>query len=585
MRRRLPTRILLLPALLLSPGMAAGQETTEPYPHGTLPEGLTCTDCHSTRGWSPLAPDRSFRHEAFTGLSLEGGHQGVACASCHEGLHFSAMEVAPQDCGSCHLDVHQGTLSADCGSCHTPDGFSLVSGIRIHLDAGFPLEGAHLQVTCETCHSTDRGGAFSPIPSTCMACHQEEYEAPKAVDHVTLGFPEDCRACHSPDSWKGVDAFDHQAFAGGFALPGAHDNLACGACHVPGGGLRFPTPSGPEDCYSCHQADYQGEHGGEGYPTNCTLCHTPDRWEGAEDDHAALSGGFALEGAHGGLACTTCHTPSGDGTLFDPTSPEDCYSCHQADYQREHAGSGVPTTCTTCHSVSNWGDAEGDHAVLSGGFVLEGAHHDAVCTSCHTPDGSQVLFNPAGPEDCVSCHQGDYQREHSGSGYPEDCAACHTVTRWEDVTADHEVLSGGFVLLGNHDQLQCSACHIVPGFQSIFSPADPEDCLACHQADFQREHSGTGYPATCLTCHSVNTWEGADFNHDGAFFPIYSGPHGGRWSECSVCHTDPADFRTFTCLSCHEHSKTQTDNDHSEVLDYVYESGQCLSCHPSGRSG
>jgi hypothetical protein len=292
-----------------------------------------------------------------------------------------------------------------------------------------------------------------------------------------------------------------------------------------------------------------------------------------------------LEGAHLQLACTNCHTPDGTGTLFSPAGSDDCMACHQVEFQTQHSGSGYPEDCTTCHTTANWEGVQVDHAALSEGFVLEGAHDGLPCQSCHTADGSGTLFEPSGPDDCVSCHQADYQREHSGSGYPDDCTVCHSTTSWEGVSADHEILAGGFVLVGNHDQLDCSACHVVPGFASLFSPTDPEDCLACHLGDFQREHSGTGYPGTCLTCHSVTTWDGAEFNHDGAFFPIYSGPHAGRWTDCSVCHTDPTDFRSFTCLTCHEHSKTQTDADHSQVSDYVYESVQCLSCHPSGGGG
>jgi hypothetical protein len=232
--------------------------------------------------------------------------------------------------------------------------------------------------------------------------------------------------------------------------------------------------------------------------------------------------------------------------------------------------------------VSAWEDAQLDHGALSNGYVLEGAHDGLACTSCHTADGEGLLFEPAGADDCVSCHQADYQREHTGSGYPSTCATCHTTSGWEGVEADHALLSNGFVLVGNHDRLDCASCHIVPGMQSLFSPSDAEDCLACHLADFQREHSGSGYPGTCLTCHAVTTWSGAEFNHDSAFFPINSGKHQGRWTDCSTCHTTPGDYGTFTCLNCHEHEKAQTDEDHSEVQNYVYESGQCLSCHPTG---
>ena len=138
--------------------------------------------------------------------------------------------------------------------------------------------------------------------------------------------------------------------------------------------------------------------------------------------------------------------------------------------------------------------------------------------------------------------------------------------------------------MGDHDLLACGSCHIIPGMEPIFSPSDPEDCLVCHVGDFQREHAGSGYPATCLTCHSVTSWQGAQFNHDGAFFPINSGKHQGKWSACTDCHTSPGDYRVFSCLNCHEHEKTEVDKDHSSVSGYVYESAMCLSCHPTGNS-
>ena len=62
------------------------------------------------------------------------------------------------------------------------------------------------------------------------------------------------------------------------------------------------------------------------------LPHHPG-WDGATTDHTALSNGFGLLGNHGILPCTSCHIPGGGGTLFDPTTPEDCVACHQTDYQ------------------------------------------------------------------------------------------------------------------------------------------------------------------------------------------------------------------------------------------------------------
>jgi hypothetical protein len=40
----------------------------------------------------------------------------------------------------------------------------------------------------------------------------------------------------------------------------------------------------------------------------------------------------------------------------------------------------------------------------------------------------------------------------------------------------------------------------------------------------------------------------------------------------------------FSCTNCHEHNKTEMDSEHREVGGYVYNSVNCLSCHPKGDS-
>ena len=85
-----------------------------------------------------------------------------------------------------------------------------------------------------------------------------------------------------------------------------------------------------------------------------------------------------------------------------------------------------------------------------------------------------------------------------------------------------------------------------------------------------------------LDCHTVDDWD-SDFDHDGRFFPIFSGPHDNEWATCQTCHQNPGNFSTFTCLTCHEHNRADTDNDHDEVSGYAYDSALCYQCHPDGR--
>ena len=55
----------------------------------------------------------------------------------------------------------------------------------------------------------------------------------------------------------------------GFPLTDAHAQADCTSCHNPADySLLFPTPSGPQDCVACHQAEYNEEHAGTGFSTN-----------------------------------------------------------------------------------------------------------------------------------------------------------------------------------------------------------------------------------------------------------------------------------------------------------------------------
>ena len=141
-------------------------------------------------------------------------------------------------------------------------------------------------------------------------------------------------------------------------------------------------------------------------------------------------------------------------------------------------------------------------------------------------------------------------------------------------------------MIGAHDIVSCATCHSLPGLELLFSPppSSNNDCASCHTSDYEAAHAGSGFPSTCIDCHSQTTWAGASFDHDALYFPIYSGTHRNEWTQCADCHTQaPATFATFSCIDCHEHTKSRTDSEHNGVQNYVYESLACFSCHPQGR--
>jgi hypothetical protein len=221
-------------------------------------------------------------------------------------------------------------------------------------------------------------------------------------------------------------------------------------------------------------------------------------------------------------------------------------------------------------------------------FPLSGAHLAAPCESCHRTERDRAYSAVA--RECYGCHRTSLARagliiDHSGFG--TDCLRCHTAENWGGGAGfDHAGAARGFALLAAHARLRCTSCHVMPGNALRFSPAPAGngDCVACHQADYQREHAGTGFPTTCADCHGQDAWGGASFDHDARFFPINSGAHRSKWQSCATCHTVPNDYRSFTCVTCHEHRQSSVDAEHREVRNYVYSSDACYSCHRNGKS-
>jgi len=311
---------------------------------------------------------------------------------------------------------------------------------------------------------------------------------------------------------------------------------------------------------------------------SCESCHTPEGWRPLRRDPAFnhdRQTSFPLTGRHTATACVSCHL---DLVFTEPRLLGDgCQSCH-ADVHRGHLG----PTCSSCHSTTDFSlaPAEAIHARTT--FPLTGAHRLIACASCHAdaPDGRFAPPDAA----CFSCHAQDYLRaplDHAAAGFPTTCEHCHGTLTFSVVGGfDHASYARGFALVGAHTRLACGSCHSGPGFSVPWEPAGQDDCYACHAADHARVHPS--FPTTCAQCHTVQTWAGATFDHD-PLFPIFSGRHAGTWASCQTCHVQPGTFEVFSCLNCHEHRRSEMDDEHRRVPGYVYESAACFACHPRGR--
>jgi hypothetical protein len=461
---------------------------------------------------------------------------------------------------------HGEDLMMDCVKCHNPSGWDInYQTLQFdHDKTDYPLEGSHAQTDCKLCHSTL---VFDEVPSTeCMSCHAD-------IHSQSVG--NDCMRCHTSETWL-VDNIPELHEENGFPLVGVHSSLSCVECHTSETVLRYDRIG--NDCINCHQDDYAStqnpNHQNSGFSTDCTECHNPFGFgwdsEGINHDFFPLTRGHDIQD------CAQCHDTNNYGDISS-----ECVSCHNEDYagtqNPNHTTAGISTDCVACHTTNpGWTPATINHDF----FPLTLGHDIQDCAQCHTtPNYADTSA------ECVSCHNEDYagtqNPNHTTAGISTDCAACHTTNPgWTPATINHDF----FPLTLGHDIQDCAQCHTTPNYSDV-SP----DCVTCHQNDYDQtndpNHLAANFPTDCIACHTTNPgWTPATFDHDGQYFPIYTGKHrqGETWNDCVECHANPASYADFTCFTCH--LKPEMDDKHSEENGYAYISAVCLECHPNGEN-
>jgi len=243
-----------------------------------------------------------------------------------------------------------------------------------------------------------------------------------------------------------------------------------------------------------------------------------------------------LTAGHRELAnqCLACHT------LFRGAPAEKCAGCHPLDSigtQRGDSAAGAlpqpalarmhrtfaTTDCLECHT---------DHAGVNPKGATRAFSHEALSSALR--------------QRCTDCHAGnrpvDALHEQAGA----ECGACHATGAWKPTTFTHEAISA--------DILQrCTSCH---------EGNRPRDIL--HQ-------QGVGQ---CGTCHVTRAWTPATFKHDEFF--VLDSDHQAR---CVTCHSQPSNYRAYTCYGCHEHSVAGIAGKHRE--EGIAEFSDCVRCHRS----
>jgi hypothetical protein len=314
---------LIITLTAFMPRLTTARAEEMDNPHGDFQED--CGLCHSAEGWKPAQPSPDFDHSEW-GMPLEGSHGDLFCGFCHTSLDFSQQS---SECVACHQDIHNGELGLDCSRCHhTRTFFDYADQIRMHRESRFPLSGVHLTTDCDACHPPVPQGKLRYVntPSDCVFCHLDAYEGTADPDHVSEGFSTDCVYCHNATAWEQA-FFDHDSQVD-------LSSTSCVTCHQDDYDAttnpNHRTAGFPVDCQACHGTrswrpatfDHDpwfplesGRHREEW--NECSDCHT------VPSDYKQFS-------------CLGCH-PHSDRNETDEKHREErdyqydsrrCYECH-----------------------------------------------------------------------------------------------------------------------------------------------------------------------------------------------------------------------------------------------------------------
>ena len=294
--------------------------------------GKNCSSCHNDNSFKILNRN-SFDHDK-TKFPLKGAHANVKCSSCHGNNLLSKPKFAK--CTDCHKDAHFGEFTVNnvvrnCKDCHTAESFKVtIFTISDHNKIKFELTGAHLAVSCQSCHFKEKVKQwhFKNIGMKCIDCHKNVH----GTEIKEKFMPENnCRSCHSTNDWKTI-SFNHDLT--NFKLEGKHKSIKCSDCHESktiDNKIKFKFVSLKSKCKTCHHDVHFGQFDSEqkGNKPVCENCHGFDNWKPVNFDHEKTA--FPLKGAHEKLLCSSCHkkvTENGNEFIKYKLRDFKCASCH-----------------------------------------------------------------------------------------------------------------------------------------------------------------------------------------------------------------------------------------------------------------
>jgi len=143
--------------------------------------GPLCQNCHTQTDWLPTTYDIA-RHNEGSTFELSGAHMATPCQDCHvtpdDADRTLKFRFADSECRSCHEkdDPHRDQFAGvQCTDCHTTNSFVIES--FDHNATRYPLDGAHRDVACNSCHVLAKAPAgqeyriYKPLGTECRDCH------------------------------------------------------------------------------------------------------------------------------------------------------------------------------------------------------------------------------------------------------------------------------------------------------------------------------------------------------------------------------------------------------------------------------
>lgn len=407
------------------------------------------------------------------------------------------------------------------------DQRSIYAGAANHSWSSGPLSAAHhgLEAKCEACHAR----AFVSVrDDSCRACHKD------AHDHAPAA-----RIAHARAT-PGIGGQLLAAVAHNFGKPGPG---ACVDCHTEHEGAGPMAPTAQAFCTDCHTSltsrlpdtrlgnagDFGTAHpqfrplisvapGPKPRLVRASLDSQPTEANGLKFPHKLhldTRGGVArmaqtLSGQAGfgqTLQCADCHTPTADGTRFQPISMEkNCQMCHSLAFDRI---GGTVRTLRHGEPRQMMADLRAlfrstppDRPLELGGMArrrpgdfaqnqVGQAYVSAAVTRPTTGDAAvRAVFSPGGA--CYDCHV-------------VTPPGVDGKTDWA-VTPVHQpirYMMHGWFDHAAHRTEKCATCHnagqstkasdlILPGIKT---------CRNCHAGEAA---AGAKLPSSCAMCHSYH---------------------------------------------------------------------------------